>query len=97
MTATATKKEPKQEVKPSLSPAIVMKNLHDKIGVPANYSHSRGFNVFENRWRINVYSFVKSDIPSLIKRLFISASYFVEVDNEGQIVRPTEIQKLSKS
>ena len=91
-TATATKKEPKQ-VK-EISSEIVMKNLHDKIGVPPNYSHSRGFNVYDNRWRINVYSFIKTDIPSLIKRLFISNSYFVEVDKEGQIVRPTEIQKI---
>jgi hypothetical protein len=92
MTATATKKEQKQ-VK-EISSEIVMKNLHDKIGIPDNYSHSRGFNVYDNRWRINVYSLVKTDIPTLIKRLFISNSYFVEVDKEGQIVRPKEIQKI---
>jgi hypothetical protein len=92
MTATATKKEQKQ-VK-EISSEIVMKNLHDKIGIPDNYSHSRGFNVYDNRWRINVYSLVKTDIPTLIKRLFISNSYFVEVDKEGRIVRPTEIQKI---
>jgi protein involved in sex pheromone biosynthesis len=92
MTATATKKEQKQ-VK-EISSEIVMKNLHDKIGIPYNYSHSRGFNVYDNRWRINVYSLVKTDIPTLIKRLFISNSYFVEVDKEGQIVRPKEIQKI---
>jgi hypothetical protein len=92
MTATATKKEQKQ-VK-EISSEIVMKNLHDKIGIPDNYSHSRGFNVYDNRWRINVYSLVKTDIPTLIKRLFISNSYFVEVNKEGQIVRPKEIQKI---
>ena len=92
MTATATKKEQKQ-VK-EISSEIVMKNLHDKIGIPDNYSHSRGFNVYDNRWRINVYSLVKTDIPTLITRLFISNSYFVEVDKEGQIVRPKEIQKI---
>jgi hypothetical protein len=83
MTATATKKEQKQFKE--ISSEIVMKNLHDKIGIPDNYSHSRGF---------NVYSLVKTDIPTLIKRLFISNSYFVEVDKEGQIVRPKEIQKI---
>jgi len=92
MTATATKKEQKQ-VK-EISSEIVMKNLHDKIGIPDNYSQSRGFNVYDNRWRINVYSLVKTDIPTLIKRLFISNSYCVEVDKEGQIVRPKEIQKI---
>jgi|694.fasta_scaffold86727_1 hypothetical protein len=92
MTATATKKEQKQFKE--ISSEIVMKNLHDKIGIPDNYSHSRGFNVYDNRWRINVYSLVRTDIPTLIKRLFISNSYFVEVDKEGQIVRPKEIQKI---
>ena len=86
MTTTATKKEQNKETQQSLSPAIVMKNLHDKVGLPKHYSHTRGFNVFENRWRINVYSFVQSDIPSLIKRVFISSSYFLEVDNDGKII-----------
>lgn len=95
MTATATKKENK-ESKPSLSPVIVMKNLHDIVGVPDNYSHSRGFNVFENRWRINVYSFTKTDIPTLIKKMHIAASYFLQVDSAGQIINPTELQKFKK-
>jgi hypothetical protein len=85
MTATALKKEPK-ESKTEISPSTIMKNLHDKIQLPKNYSHTRAFNVYDNRWRINVYSFAKSEVPSLIKKLFISQSFFLQVDKEGNIL-----------
>ena len=84
--ASPENKEKKAEAVSNISPDVVMRNLHNTIGVPENYSHTRGFNVYDNRWRINVYCFANTDIPSLIKRLFIKKSFFLTVDKDGNIL-----------
>jgi hypothetical protein len=79
-------KEDKKENKNSVQSETVMQNLHDRIGVPKSYSHTKALNTYDNRWRINVYAFIQSDVPSLIKRVFIAGSFFVQVDNKGKIL-----------
>ena len=80
-------KEPsKKESKPTINPELVMKNLHDQVGVPAYYAYTKAFNVYDNRWRINVYAFKQEAIPTLIKKVFITKSYFLQTDNKGNII-----------
>ncbi len=88
---TSTEKQQKEK-KVGLAPELVMTNLHDAIGVPEDYSHTKAINVFDNRWRINVYRFRRDGIPSLIRRVFIGDySFFVQVDNSGKIT--SELKK----
>jgi hypothetical protein len=91
MIMTSTEKQQKEK-KVGLAPELVMTNLHDAIGVPEDYSHTKAINVFDNRWRINVYRFRRDGIPSLIRRVFIGDySFFVQVDNSGKIT--SELKK----
>lgn len=83
MATVAEKPQTKTE---KVSAEVVMQNLHDLLGVPNDYSHTKAINVFENRWRVNVYRFRRDGIPSLIRRVFIGEnSFFVEVDEKGKI------------
>ena len=84
--SVSLEKEDKKESKNSVQTETVMQNLHDRIGVPKSYIHTKALNTYDNRWRINVYAYVQSDTPSLIKRVFIAGSFFVQVDNKGKIL-----------
>jgi hypothetical protein len=82
-------KEAKVEKKLGIPPEVVMQNLHDLIGVPEDYSHTKAINVYDNRWRVNVYRFRNDGIPSLIRRVFIGEnSFFITVDSKGKITSP---------
>lgn len=92
MTATDKPKKNKSEEKVGIPPETIMTNLHDAIGVPDDYSHTKAINVYDNRWRINVYRFRRDGLPSLIRRVFIGDySFFVTVDNSGKIT--SELKK----
>ena len=83
----------KQEVKKTgIAPEAIMQNLHDVLGVPEGYSHTKAINVFDNRWRVNVYRFRNDGISSLIRRVYIGEnSFFVHVDSSGKIT--SELKK----
>ena len=89
--STKEPKEPKEQQKNNLN-NVICESLHNKLGFPSHYVYTKAINVYDNRWRINVYSKILSDTPSLINRVFIISSYFLQVDNKGKI-----INEISKS
>ena len=57
----------------------VEKLLFQQVEKPKNYLMTRSFNVYNNRYRINVYHELVED--SLTKRR-IKASYFAKIDDD---------------
>lgn len=56
-----------------------------QVGRPENYSHSKVFNVFENYWRVNMYSKAENGKECFINKLFIAKSLFFNVDKKGNV------------
>lgn len=56
-----------------------------QFGRPENYSHSKVFNVFENYWRVNMYSKAENGKECFINKLFIAKSLFFNVDKKGNV------------
>jgi hypothetical protein len=58
------------------------------LGTPPNFSHVNAVNVFNNRWRVNVYD----KQPGFIEKRTIVASFYCIVNKKGEIKSP-EIKK----
>ena len=59
----------------------VCKEILDQVGKPDNYFMCKGMNVYDNRYRVNVY--VKEDVADLTgHKLYIKNSYFCKLENE---------------
>jgi hypothetical protein len=56
----------------------VCSGLFDIVEKPKNYYSCRAINVFDNKYRINVY--VREEVDGLIRQT-IKDSYFASVDN----------------
>ena len=56
----------------------------EQLGKPVGYSHTNAINVFENRWRVNVYT---KDEGFVVKRK-IANSFFCIWDGKNLVANP---------
>ena len=59
----------------------VCDKLLSKVGKPDNYYMCKGMNVYDDRYRVNVY--VKEDVDDLTgHKVYIKDSYFCKLDDD---------------
>jgi len=66
--------------------SFVKEQVINKLGKPKNLHFIRASNIFENRWRIDVWCHYDSTItimPTKCSKIF--HSYFAHTDTDGQI------------
>jgi hypothetical protein len=91
MAKTKEKEQPKPqvpEVDTKINSAVadeITNQVLQKLGTPPNFSHVNAINLFDNRWRVNVYD--KS--PGFIEKKRIVASFYCLVDEHNSIVSPS--------
>ena len=62
------------------SPEVCAKLL-EMVGKPDNFHMCKGMNVYDDRYRVNVY--VREDVEDLTgHKLYISNSYFCKLDDD---------------
>ena len=95
MTLTATPSESK--IKPSkVTGEISQKNytesvkeqVLEKLGKPNNLNFVRASNIFDNRWRVDVWCFfdsTKTIMPTKCSKIF--HSYFIHTSGSGEIIK----------
>ena len=70
-----------QNDKPIEENPYVCKEVLDQVGKPENFHMCKGLNVYDNRYRVNVY--VREDVEDLTGyKLYISNSYFCKLDDD---------------
>ena len=104
MTLTATPQKP-TPVSPTKSARsvpqqeleeFVKEQVLQKLGTPENFSHITAGNMWDNRWRVNVWCFHKSqsDVISIVNVQSIDYSYFIHTSEDGTIIKSSpEIEK----
>ena len=59
----------------------VCKEVLDQVGKPENFHMCKGMNVYDNRYRVNVY--VKEEVEDLTGyKQYIHSSYFCKLDKD---------------
>lgn len=59
----------------------VCKQVLEQVGEPDNYFMSKGMNVYDNKYRVNI--FVKEELSDITgHKLYIKQSYFCRLDND---------------
>ena len=59
----------------------VCKEVLDQVGKPENFHMCKGMNVYDNRYRVNVY--VKEEVADLTGyKQYIHSSYFCKLDED---------------
>ena len=59
----------------------VCKEVLDQVGTPDNFHMCKGLNVYDNRYRVNV--FVKEEVEDITgHKLYISNSYFCKLEDD---------------
>jgi len=71
----------------------VSTNLMAALGRPSNLLKVRSVNVFDNRWRVDVWTITGESAG--IVRAVISDSFFLHVTDEGKIVSPVIEKKYT--
>ena len=71
----------------------IIANLLKALGKPENLFKVKALNVFDNRWRVDVWS--KLGESAGIVRALITDSFFLHVNDEGKILGPA-IEKKYK-
>ena len=62
------------------SPEVCAKLL-EMVGKPDNFHMCKGMNVYDDRYRVNIY--VREDVEDLTgHKLYIKDSYFCRLDND---------------
>lgn len=59
----------------------VCKAVLDQIGTPSGYLFSKALNVYDNKYRVNIYTKVMRGENKDLEGLSISQSYFVRLDD----------------
>ena len=63
----------------------VCKEVLEQVGKPDNYFMCKGMNVYDNRYRVNIY--VKEDIQDLTgHKVYIKDSYFCKLDENKVVI-----------
>ena len=59
----------------------VCKEVLDQVGKPDDYFMCKGLNVFDDKYRVNIY--VREDVPDLtVDRTYIKDSYFCKLEDD---------------
>lgn len=70
-----------QNDKPISENPYVCKEVLDQVGKPENFHMCKGLNVYDNRYRVNV--FVKEEVEDITgHKLYISNSYFCKLEDD---------------
>jgi hypothetical protein len=88
MSKVKTEEQETQLQQDSTTEATIIQTVIEKLGTPPNFSHVNAVNVFNNRWRVNVYD----KQPGFIEKRTIVASFYCIVNKKGEIKSP-EIKK----
>ena len=59
----------------------VCKAVLDQVGTPSGYLFSRALNVYDNKYRVNIYTRVYRGEDKM-ESMSISQSYFVRLDDD---------------
>lgn len=70
----------------------VTANVLKALGTPEGYIKTKATNVFENRWRVDIWVATPTVLHCAIQKAHISDSFFLIVDDSGTITN-TEIVK----
>jgi len=82
-----TKKNKTQAGKQNFKSFVEEQVLH-RLGKPDNLNFIRASNVFDNRWRVDVWCY--HDVEGTLSQLNsskIEYSYFVHTDEQGKIIK----------
>ena len=60
----------------------VCKALLDQVGTPSGYLFSKALNVYDNKYRVNIYTRVYRGEDKM-ESMSISQSYFVRLDGDN--------------
>jgi hypothetical protein len=94
--AIKTRPEPRTEdeepIKRNPLTDKVAESVLTLLGKPKGLLKIKAIHLFENRFRVNVYEKVYQESEGLIKKLYISESFFCIADEKGGIISP-EIEK----
>lgn len=91
--STTLEKEPKAN--PVRDKVIF--NVLKALGTPPGYYQTKASNVFENRWRVDVWSTVDQSILGTIAQSVITDSFFVIADENGKVVSPIITKKYGEN
>ena len=70
-----------QNDKPVEENPYVCKEVLEQVGKPKDYFMCKGMNVYDNRYRVNIY--VKEEVEDLTgHKLYIKDSYFCKLDKD---------------
>ncbi len=70
-----------QNDKPIEENPYVCKEILKQVGEPENYFMCKGMNVYDNRYRVNI--FVREEIEDLTgHKLYIKDSYFCKLEDD---------------
>lgn len=58
----------------------------NQLGLPPGWTHTKAVNIFENRWRVNVYAAEPGGSDNLVVRLNICDSFYVILEDDGAVV-----------
>lgn len=73
--------------KPNLAPVMdICELLWEQVDKPKNLETCRAINVYDNKYRINVYTRSHDELYDL-DRIRITQSYFVKLDGDQLIIR----------
>jgi len=61
--------------------AYVSKQVLEQVGTPSGYLFSKALNVYDNKYRVNVYTRVMRGENKDLEGMSISQSYFVRLDD----------------
>ena len=96
MTLTATPQKPKSVAPTKSAKAIAQQELVAfvkeqvllKLGTPKNLSHITAGNLWDNRWRVNVWCTHKpKGEVCMVETLSIDYSYFIHTSEDGTIIK----------
>ena len=96
MTLTATPQKPKSVAPTKSARVIAQQELEkfikeqvlQKLGTPENLSHVTAGNLWDNRWRVNVWCFhaPQGDV-SFMDAQSLDYSYFIHTSEDGTIIK----------
>lgn len=93
-----SKLKPKKEVKRNVNhEANIINEVLNRLGKPENFWQATAKNVFDNRWRVNIWTWEWLDLEcSITKKRMIEHSYFVKYNEETyQIINSSpEIERV---
>jgi hypothetical protein len=66
----------------------VVRNVLNNLGTPPGYYQTKATNVYDNRWRVDIWTTVQQSNLGCIAKTIITDSFFVVADEKGNVVSP---------